>query len=254
MKADSGFFTLGISPNEFHLPHKRLGLPVILLIRRVLCRAFEQLRDDQFNLAEAKEDQVTAALLAVIENRFRQQGTVAGFNRQTYEPVVRQAQVTNYNGTKLGKTPDLCFRLRRDQSEPYLGIPEYDGLFIECKPVDADHPAGSKYCDDGLIRFVCGDYAWAMREGMMLAYARDGRTIEKHLAPAMDERTARLAIVEDLTRLDLPAAVATAFTEAVHSSKHRREFEWLCDKGQACDITIYHLWHDCSGRASSPSR
>ncbi|MEO8165938.1 MAG: hypothetical protein ABI619_11145 [Betaproteobacteria bacterium] len=253
MKADSGFFTLGVSPSEYRLPHSRLGLPVILLIRRVLCKAFEQLHEDRFNLAKAKENEVTAALLAVIENRLRQKGSVPGFNCQSYEPVVRQAQVTNYNGRKLGKTPDLCFRLRRDQSEPYYSIAEYDGLFVECKPVDDTHPAGSKYCDLGLIRFVCGDYAWAMQEGMMLAYARDGRTIENHLAPAMVDRKAKLAVAQDLAPVDLPAAAAIESAEAVHTSKHRRDFQWLDDKGQACDITIYHLWHDCTVASSSSS-
>lgn len=245
MTAESGFFTLGVSPDDYRLPHKKLGLPVILLVRRVLCSAFKQLREENFNLAEAKEDQVTAALLAVIENKLRQQGTVAGFNRQTYEPVVRQAQVTNYNGMKLGKTPDMCFRLRRDQSGQYFGIAEYDGLFIECKPVDDAHPAGSKYCDLGLTRFVCGDYAWAMQEGMMLAYARNGRTIEKHLAPAMEERSTGLAILQELAPVDIPAAAATDSAEAVQTSTHRRDFEWLDDKGRACEITVYHLWHAC---------
>ena len=32
-----GFFTLGVPPERYHLPHPRLGLPVILLIRRVGC-------------------------------------------------------------------------------------------------------------------------------------------------------------------------------------------------------------------------
>ncbi len=246
MKADSGFFTLGISSDDFRLPHRRLGLPVILLIRRVLSYAMEKLREEQFNFAKAKEDQVTAALLAVIENRFRQQGTIPGFNQHTYDSVVRQAQVTNYNGTKLGKTPDLCFRLRRDTSQAYDGLSEYDGLFVECKPVDANHPVGSKYCDDGLIRFVCGDYAWAMREGMMLAYARNGRTIQKHLVPAMSDRTAKLSVVEALAPVNIPAATATEGSERIHRSKHRRVFGWPCNKGQACDITVYHLWHDAS--------
>jgi hypothetical protein len=35
----------------------------------------------------------------------------------------------------------------------------------------------------GLIRFVRGDYAWAMQEVMMLAFARNGRMIAKHLIP-----------------------------------------------------------------------
>lgn len=45
MSQPSGFFTLGVSSDRYQLPHRRLGLPVILLIRRVLCRAFEILRD-----------------------------------------------------------------------------------------------------------------------------------------------------------------------------------------------------------------
>jgi hypothetical protein len=123
----------------------------------------------------------------------------------------------------------------------------YDGLFVECKPVDKKHFAGRDYCGkDGLECFIRGDYGWAMQEGMMLGYARDGRTIENHLDPAMAERKTNLAIVQDLAPVDLPAAAATESAETVHTSKHRRDFEWLDNKGPACDITIYHLWHDCN--------
>lgn len=243
----AGFFTLGVPPERYHLPHPRLGLPVILLIRRVLIRALELLREQQFRLADASEDEVTAALLSTVENHLRQAGDVAGFNKRTYEPVVRQSQCANFNGSALTKTPDMCFKLRHDDCEPRPVIPEFDALFVECKPVDAKHPVGSKYCDDGLIRFVRGDYAWAMQEGMMLAFTRDGRTIAKHLIPSMSE-TARM---KALQTLDLPkaatssAASPTDTAEAVHISRHKRSFPWLHRKGQATDITIYHLWHDC---------
>jgi hypothetical protein len=139
----------------------------------------------------------------------------------------------------------MCFKLRHDESEPRPVIPEFDALFVECKPVDATHSVGSKYCDDGLIRFVRGDYAWAMQEGMMLAFARNGRTIAKHLIPAMAEATRMMA----LHTLSLPAAtnvgMATPAAEAVHISFHKRPFSWIHGKGPAADITIYHLWHDC---------
>ena len=52
----AGFFTLGVPAERYHLPHPRLGLPVLLLIRRVVLRAFELLREQQFNLAAAQED------------------------------------------------------------------------------------------------------------------------------------------------------------------------------------------------------
>lgn len=146
----------------------------------------------------------------------------------------------------MTKAPDLFFKLRDDAIEPRPVLSEFEGLFIEAKPVDSKHPVGSKYCDDGLIRFVRGDYAWAMQEAMMLAYARDGRNIVGHLIPAMTE-TSRMS---SLATIHLPhvssATVACTEAEAIHISQHRRAFFWPDGKGLATDITVYHLWHRCS--------
>ena len=243
----AGFFTLGVPPEAYHLPHPRLGLPVILLIRRVLLRAFDILRKETPGIASAGEDDVTAALRSIIENRLRMTGDVAGFNRRSFEMVVRQSQFANFDGTRIGKEPDVYFKLRDDDGGRVAVLSEFDALFVECKPVDATHAAGGRYCDDGLIRFIRGDYGWAMQEGMMLAYSRDGRTIAQHLLPAMSQPT-RMATLETI---DLPspsqsrAAAATTVAEAIHISRHRRPFPWMDGKGQASDITIYHLWHDC---------
>lgn len=244
----AGFFTLGVPPERYHLPHPRLGLPVILLIRRVLLRAFELLREQNYNLAAATEDQVTAALRSTIESNLRQSGEVRGFNKRAYEFMVRQGQWQNYNGTVLTKTPDLFFKLRDDENQRAGVLSEFDGLFIEAKPVDSTHPVGSKYCDDGLIRFVRGDYAWAMEEAMMLAYARDSRTIAGQLIPAMNEPTR----MTTLSTTQLPeacfaaSAAACSEAEAVHISQHSRKFRWPHDKGTATGITVYHLWHRSS--------
>jgi hypothetical protein len=244
----AGFFTLGIPPERYHLPHPRLGLPVILLIRRVLLRAFELLREENFNLAEASEDQVTAALRSTIESNLRQSGEVRGFNKRTFEFTVRQGQWQNYNGTVLTKTPDLFFKLRDDENQRAGVLSEFDGLFIEAKPIDSTHYAGSDYCADGLIRFIRGDYAWAMQEAMMLAYARDGRTIAGHLIPEM----AKADRMTSLCTIQLPipsqanAAAANSEAEAIHISQHRRSFPWPHGKGPASDLTVYHLWHRSS--------
>lgn len=244
----AGFFTLGVPPERYHLPHPRLGLPVILLIRRVLLRAFELLREQKYNLAAATEDQVTAALRSTIENDLRQSGEVSGFNKRQFETVIRQGQWANYDGTRLTKAPDIFFKLRDDESEPRPVLSEFEGLFIEAKPVDSTHPVGSKYCDDGLIRFVRGDYAWAMQEAMMLAYARDGRTIARHLIPAMTKaaRKTSLATIQVAEACLATAAAACAEAEALHVSQHRRDFQWPHGKGPATNISVYHLWHRCS--------
>lgn len=243
----NGLFALGVPPEQYQLPHPRLGLPVILLVRRVLLCAFDLLRGRSFALATAKEDEVTAALRAVIENDLRQTGKVAGFNRRTYETVVRQGQVVNFDLTKLTKAPDVCFKLRNDEEEPRPVLSEHDALFVECKPVDKTHAAGGKYCDDGLNRFVEGDYAWAMEEALMVGYARHGRTIAKHLIPAMREplRPENLKTDEFPQEVKQPGAAAQKHAEALHVSRHRRGFLWVADKGPATDIFVYHSWHDC---------
>lgn len=244
----SGFFTLGVSPERYRLPHPRLGFPVVLLVRRVLLRAFELLREQQYNLAAATEDAVTKELRSAIENRLRQSGEVQGFSRRTFEFVVRQGQWENYNGTVLSKAPDLFFKLRDDEGRRMGVRSEFDGLFIEAKPVDSTHSVGSKYCDDGLIRFVRGDYAWAMQEAVMLAYARDGRTIADHLIPAMTEtkRMRSLATIQLPEGSPSPAATACPEAEAVHTSQHHRDFLWPDGKGPAAKITVYHFWHRCA--------
>jgi hypothetical protein len=246
-KAAKGLFTLGLTPDQYRLPHPRLGLPVILLVRQVILRAFELLREEEFRLSAATEDQVTAALRSKIENDLRGSGSVAGFNRRTYETVVRQGQCANYDNTRLTKTPDLCFKLRDDEGNRELVISEHDGLFIECKPVDASHPVGKRYCDDGLCRFVNGDYAWAMEEGMMLAYARDGRTIAGHLLPSMKEPPRMKSLETEQLPLESVAigAGAIKFTEAVHVSRHRRIFPWPDQKGPATPIDVFHVWCAC---------
>jgi hypothetical protein len=244
----AGFFTLGVPPERYTLPHPSLGLPVILFIRRVLMRAFEKLRERGFSLATEREDRVTEQLFNVLENDLRQTGEIKGFNSTFYDRVVRHAEVTNYNGQKLAKTPDLSFKFRHADVESRSVVSSHDALFVECKPVDAGHAAGSAYCDDGLIRFVNGDYAWAMQEGMMLAYARDGRTIAKHLIPAMSAsaRNTSLGTVQSLQICPELATAACPEAEAVHVSQHRRNFPWPDGKGRATNITVYHLWHRCS--------
>ena len=79
----------------------------------------------------------------------------------------------------------------------------------------------------------------------MVGYARDGYNITSHLAPAMDADS-RLETEEALEVVDDDYCDATAGSEALHNSVHRRPFDWTEGRGRACSITIYHSWHDCT--------
>ncbi len=112
-----GFFT-GVSPDRYRLPHRRLGLPVILLIRRVLCTAFEVLREQGLCLGEAEEDDLTARLRSVIENDLRPSGRVNGFSRTTYEWVARQRRSRIMTGLAVRSARPLFQAERRRDRAP----------------------------------------------------------------------------------------------------------------------------------------
>lgn len=194
-------------------------------------------------LADFKEDEITLALLGIVENDFRQKSRVPGVNRTFFDEVTRQREVENYNFKKTQKKPDMLFKLCIDE-EPSMVISTQHALFMECKPVDANHPAGGDYCDRGLMRFVEGDCAWAMQDALMIGNARDGRTNSSHLIPALDTRSALQATCPPACHSH-PGSAAGPATENLYFSVHWRMFPWPDGKGSACDITIYHSWHLC---------
>lgn len=239
-----GFFT---SVPDYRLPHPEVPLRLILTTHLALVKAFELLRDRPpagFILSTAKEDEITRQLHWIMENRLLGSGEVAGFDTRRIKNVIRAPEVTNHDGLHPAKKPDLVlFLLRRDSLSI---IHSHDGIFAECKPIDDDHPIGAHYCDGGIKRFINGDYAWAMQEGMVVGYARGGRTISKDLIPALTSGSRH----SELGYPTLPTVVSTSRasknSEALQTTQHQRCFAWPGGHGNACAIRIFHSWHNCS--------
>ena len=166
----TGFFT---ESRQHRLPHPAVSVRIILTTHAALLKAFELLRTDPpngFNLATAKEDEITRQLHGLLEDRLLATKEVEGFNRRRIKNVVRAPEISNYDGTHPAKKPDLVlFLLNREHLSTRSS---QDGIFAECKPVDNDHSIGAHYCDRGIVRFIQGDYAWAMQDGMLIAYVR----------------------------------------------------------------------------------
>jgi hypothetical protein len=224
-----GFFTQGI---EFTLPHLRIPLRTLLLLCNVIEKAWQLLIEnppDSFILHSENEDTITQMLVEIIENRLRKSGEVDGFNCALFGKVVREPKITNFNKRHPDKMPDIYFDLKRDQ---YPILSDQDGLFVECKPVDNDHPILSCYCQKGLVRFVNGDYAWAMQDALMVGYVTGHYSFEK-LANILDDGK------NDFLKTKHHSKADESF---FYRSCHEREFEWPEHRGQACQISVAHLW------------
>lgn len=245
---DEGF-EIGMAAEDFDLPHPQVHERWFLLLHRVLGIAVDMLRQKHGSLACFGEDPLTTQLCHVLENDLRQRRTrgradaISGFDSDLFESILRHTGATDYRGERLKKEPDLYFKL-----QPSFGLrvlPTEYAIFTECKPVDATHATGSRYCDDGLNRFIEGEYAWAMQDALMVGYARN-RSIAKQLIPALRQPERR----KRLKTLELPekasSNVAGPKAEPLHVSLHRRDISWCWSKGAACPIRIYHSWHNCS--------
>lgn len=243
-----GLFALGVPATEYSLPHQRIHKRVMLLLHQVLAYAFDILRS-RFSLKDKDEDSITLALVGVLENDLRKSGQVKGFDRLHFGEVSRHRQVENYNFEHPKKAPDVCIRFRDDEI-PSAALSTHYAIFVECKPVDVEHTAGSKYCDEGMQRFVEGEYAWAMQDALMIGYARDGRTLRDNLVPAMQWRDKGGVKREDKLKThetfgEVQSSFSDAHTEPMHRSRHGRGFSWPDGKGPAVDIFLYHSWHRC---------
>lgn len=241
-KQPVGFFTSGI---QYSLPHPNIPKSHIVIVHNAVACALRLLREEpptNFDLSSADEDTITRQLAEVLENRLRQTGEVNGFNSNLFSRVTRDEKITNFNSKHPDKMPDLLFRF----SEERLSIiSNQDALFAECKPVTKSRSCGAHYCDRGMARFVAGDYAWAMQEGLMIAYVRDGRTIEKNLSPAIEKRSS-LKVKKGLTAI--PAK--TESKELLHVTKHDRSIDWLNGE-PATSIALFHSWHYCGESAGN---
>ena len=223
------------------LPHPPLSLRSHLIIEAALCTAWELMTNRErvgFNLQTANEDTITLELYERLYDEIFNKGVVAGFDTDVFAAVHREPKVRNFNGSHPDKMPDIFVDFI---DRPAAVMNSQHGLFIECKPVDRKHPAGSAYCDEGLIRFVRGDYAWAMQGAMMVGYAREGYTLIPKLSEALASNR-KEPIPTSFGPESCPRTRATAYAEQVAISKHQRTFNYVEDGLPAGVVVIRHLW------------
>lgn len=202
------------------------------IIAEGLLQAFEDIRARApATVASGTESEVTALL----EARLNAMIEVEPLWGQLVLCVARGKESLSFDGSHLEKRPDLSIYLsNRNRSFP---------LITEAKIIDA---AASKtetlYCDNGIRRFVEGEYAWGNREAFMIAYVRDGSSIGTKLTP----------FLSNVISLDppgylvegLPVATGSGSFDLAHSM-HGRSFLYPSNPSDMLEpgpISVWHLW------------
>lgn len=219
------------------LPLAAIDETYLQIIAEGIVQAFQAVRTSQAKtVATGSEAEVTSLLVTRL-NRMIEEDQIW---RQLVSSVVRGAESLNYNGAHLEKRPDLSIHL----SSRAIRFP----LIAEAKIIDAAR-GEHLYCNQGLIRFLDGQYGWGGREAFMIAYVRDGTNISCRLQPYLAQavHTASYAVQTG------PTAHPVNGCDAAQSC-HGRSFYYTHTTPPANDpgiIALWHLWLDSSPSATT---
>jgi hypothetical protein len=215
-----------------HLPLPEISRDHIEIIAEAMFRAFNDIRaQSPSTVASGIEVEVTT----LMETRLNRMIEQYPLWRQLVLCVARGKESLSFDGSSLEKRPDLSIYLS-DQNRRFP-------LIIEAKIMDA---AASKtvalYCDNGIDRFVKGDYAWGSREAFMIAYVRDGSSISTELTPLLSR--AMLQEPSGYLVEEIPVAVGTGSADLAYS-RHGRRFVYPGSTSSSFEpgpISVWHLW------------
>jgi len=242
----SGYFSLGLPP-RIDPPYPAWPPSEVGIIEDAIIEAMRRLRKAKTRraIAAAQENQITEWLEDHLV-RLLDAGAVDGYDSDRFEQPARSRTV-NCDGKKISKEPDLTFK--RQSKLSCARDLRQDAWFCECKILDAASSHGiADYIKDGLMRFVVGDYAWAMPQAQMIGYVRHAAAnayapatqLSKHMAHK--DRKSGLSY-DRVTRLLGKAGPETAIAGAqpIFATRHERTFR-LSDNRAPGSITLRHLW------------
>jgi hypothetical protein len=225
----------------FSLPHPPVSVAVFRTLEDSIVAAWEILHTAPprpFNPEIAKEVDFTTHMHEVLEDHLLDSNEVEGFTGEVFSSIKRP-EVRNYDGKKTSKKPDIVAFLA---DRPNVKRSQ-DGIFIECKPVDGAHSLLTDYCDEGIARFIVGDYARAMTEALMVGYNTIHEKPSVALAKPFAQRVNKVRAFgqpRDCNR--------SAHKPPVAITRHKRSFPL---RGrQAPAITLRHLWLATSSASS----
>lgn len=231
------------------LPHPPIPVHLLLIVEQAIAEAWKRLKRNPpagFDIRTAPEDVVTFHLHDVLVNDIYRRRRVPGFVRESFNPPQREPKVCSFNRSSIDKMPDLRIDL---VDRPNVTLLTNDGLFIECKPIDATHSVPGHYCRKGLLRFVVGEYGWAMPEGMMVAYVAASHRVPR-ATPLALLRTAleagQQSKPDEFATLQLPTecplAAARRAPVVAWTTRHRRQFNYIQTGRPAPELLLRHLW------------
>jgi len=226
--------------NYQELPLSGIAPRHILAIEQAIRTAWNQLKRSASRglLENGDEKHITIALQQELEN-IRLSGNGI-FSESEFAKPIRGAEVMSYDGRHLEKRPDLTFYLKANRSGLSSSLSLYDGLFVECKLISPKIKV-PRYAEDGIDRFVRGEYSWTMPHCLMLAYVRTGQTLPNALTEYFN-RGSGINRIKYAVKTMPERCKLNRREPRTYFTVHSRNWNYPPPGNQPKDIEIRHLW------------
>ena len=196
-----------------------------------LRRAFRDVRKHAPDTVTSGGEAEVSALMQARLNRLVQEDSLW---RHLVLWVGRGAESISFDGSHLEKRPDLSIILS--------GADRRFPLTAEAKILDAVASKTTRlYCENGIRRFVRGEYAWGNREAFMIGYVRDGSSIDPTLKTFLSKAT--VTDPDSYLVEVLPVPVNTGQFDLAYT-RHGRSFVYGGQRqpNRPGPISLWHLW------------
>jgi len=209
-------------------PHDDLPPHLKKIILQAIRYAWERTLQDLHSEGKPlpnNENDLTALLWDSLNELRRDNTILAPFSSAIFQSIARDACAVSFDGSQLHKRPDLAFRLVGSSDD-------YDAWFTECKVLDSSRNIG-RYLQQGIDRFINGEYAWTMPSALMLAYTNGSYSCGDSLVNGCERHSYQLP--------ELDSEFSWEETE-VWKSKHDRAWCYPGTSRSPGEIDLLHLW------------
>lgn len=212
------------------LPLPKISNEILEIIAEGIIHAFNDIMSNHPSIVSTGTEAEVNALLGTKLNNLLQEDILLS---QLISYVGRGVESLSFNGIHLEKRPDLSLIL----TSSINNFP----LIIEAKIIDkTSGKTAQLYCDNGLRRFIDGEYAWGNQEAFLMAYVRDKSTINLKLTPYLANKISTNP--SDYQTIELPIVRSMG---NLATSQHGRTFTYIhqdAPNNQPGSISLWHLW------------
>ena len=237
---NSGFLVREALKCRAALPFNFLPSPMISCAEEAIRVAWAALVSAQqaygIDLTTEREDKISYKLIEVLNFLRAEESKPIHEFAEYFESVNVCSGCRDYEDKQI-KQPDFALKPRNN---PTPGIDTgYYAIFVEAKVIGHAGQQTSEYFIDGVERFLDGKYAWAMPQGLMLAYVRTEQVMFDVLNSYLDNERRKLKFnVKQLPVIAKPPNRVPKVCVTVHT----RKWSYVDRSGSPGDIELRHLW------------